>query len=162
MSKLISTFFYVGLLPLAPGTYGSAFALFTAYLIVMFLSLPSLIILSIFTFFIGTYHIHRYLAHKEETKDPPEIVIDEVVGQWVAICIPLVVFWNFNMLYILDSCYFWLLSFFLFRVFDIWKPWPISWADRQESALGVMLDDILAGCYSSALSILLIFFFVNY
>ena len=162
MSKLISTFFYVGLIPIAPGTYGSAAGLFIAYLIVMFLSLPTLIILSIFTFFIGTHHIHRYLIDENNTKDPPEIVVDEVVGQWVTICIPLVIFWNFNMLYILDSYYFWLLSFFLFRFFDIWKPWPINWADRQETPLGVMLDDILAGCYSAALSIFLIFFFGNF
>ena len=71
-------------------------------------------------------------------KDPGWIVIDEVAGQWLAL-LPAP----------LDPL-FYALGFLLFRIFDIWKPWPIRWADRNmHGGLGIMLDDLLAAVYAA-------------
>ena len=74
------------------------------------------------------------------TEDPGAIVIDEVAGQWlVLVAAPL------------DPLAY-ALAFLLFRIFDIWKPWPVRWADRHvKGGLGIMLDDILAAIYAVAL-----------
>lgn len=74
--------------------------------------------------------------------DPGSIVWDEFVGQWIAL-LPLLV-WPVADWWIV-------LGFGLFRLFDIWKPWPIRWADSHiKGGLGVMLDDIIAGVFSAA------------
>lgn len=77
------------------------------------------------------------------TEDPGEVVIDEVAGQWITLlAAPL------------DPLSY-AMAFFLFRAFDIWKPWPVGWADRRiGGGLGIMLDDILAGAYCLGLMIL--------
>lgn len=73
-------------------------------------------------------------------EDPGEIVIDEVAGQWVAL------------LAVPAEPLLYLAGFALFRFFDIVKPWPVSWADRAlPGAIGILLDDILAGVYAFAL-----------
>jgi len=88
----------------------------------------------------GFWACHGGLSAGE---DPPEVVIDEVAGQWLALCFPSFAFWNMG----LDSFPYpgWLAAFVFFRLFDIWKPWVIGWADRRGDAWGVMLDDLLAG-----------------
>ena len=81
----------------------------------------------------------------KEDHDPGEIVIDEVAGQWIALWPLSLGLWMISA----DPAVFpypgWFGGFVLFRLFDILKPWPVSWADRQPTALGVMLDDVLAG-----------------
>ena len=79
------------------------------------------------------------------TDDPQEIVIDEFVGQMIPLlCIPI-----YETLYLLPKIYYCLAAFLLFRLFDIWKPFPVSYADKNvKGALGIMLDDIFAGIYS--------------
>ncbi len=70
-------------------------------------------------------------------EDPGAIVVDEVAAQWlVLLAAPL-------------DPFVWALAFVLFRVFDIWKPWPVGWADRHiHGGLGIMLDDLLAAGYA--------------
>ena len=98
-------------------------------------------------------------ATAEETRgsgdhDPTEIVIDEVVGQWIAL-FP-VIFGATRMGADLLALYpGWIAAFLLFRLFDIWKPWPVGWADRRGDALGVMLDDVLAGIMAALVVILM-------
>lgn len=72
------------------------------------------------------------------TDDPKEVVVDEVAGQWLVLAaIPA------------DPALF-ALGFVLFRIFDIFKPWPVRWADRQVGGgLGIMLDDLLAALYGA-------------
>jgi phosphatidylglycerophosphatase A len=79
-------------------------------------------------------------------KDPGVVVIDEIVGQWLVL-VPAP-----------HDPLAYSLAFLLFRVFDIWKPWPVRWADRQvKGGLGIMLDDLLAAVYAvAALSVLLV------
>jgi phosphatidylglycerophosphatase A len=76
--------------------------------------------------------------------DPSEIVIDEVAGQWLAIWAISYPAWSHD---IAISALWpgWVAAFALFRLFDIWKPGPVGWADRKTGPMGVMLDDVIAG-----------------
>ena len=90
-----------------------------------------------------------------DSNDPQEIVIDEVVGQML----PLLALPIYETLYIAPIEYYCLTAFLLFRLFDIWKPFPISYVDNNtKGALGIMLDDILAGFYTIILIIIVLFF----
>ena len=79
----------------------------------------------------------RTVARASAAADPAEIVIDEVAGQWLALlATPL-------------APLPYAAGFVIFRIFDIWKPWPVSWADRNvKGGLGIMLDDLLAAVYA--------------
>ena len=80
----------------------------------------------------------------DRIKDPPEIVIDEVAGQWTALWAISLPAWLHG-IEITALWPGWISAFVLFRLFDIWKPGPIGTADRWDTPLGVMLDDVLAG-----------------
>ena len=139
MSYLIATFFYVGCLRPAPGTWGSMAALLLGFVIIQTTGLLGLFICIASSCILGWWATATVIKGKDE-HDPPEIVIDEVLGQWITI-IPLAV-WpqQFEL-----SMWYWLFSFGMFRLFDIVKPGLVGWADRQIGALGVMLDDVIAG-----------------
>jgi len=134
-AKLIGTWFGSGLAPKASGTAGSIAALPFAYLIQTQWGNGALFLASVIAFFVGWYATHLYLPHTD-AKDPKEIVIDEVSGQWLLL----------SAMYPTFTSY--LIGLVLFRFFDIVKPWPVSWADQKvPGALGVMLDDTLAALY---------------
>jgi phosphatidylglycerophosphatase A len=138
-SSLLATWFGAGLLPRAPGTWGSLAAL--PFGVALFwLSGPlGLLGATLAVFLIGLWAAHRY-EQGAAIKDPGAIVIDEVAGQWLAL-IPA----GLDPLGVL-------LAFVLFRVFDVAKPWPVGWADRHlKGAFGVMADDIIAGIYAAVL-----------
>ena len=130
---LLATWFGSGYLPKAPGTWGSVAALPFAWAIVHFGGIWALAMASVTVFFVGIWASNVYMA-KTGTHDPGAIVIDEVAGQWIVLlAAPLD-----------PAAYF--LGFVLFRFFDVLKPWPISWADKNiDGAWGVMMDDVLAG-----------------
>ena len=87
--------------------------------------------------------------------DPQEIVIDEVVGQML----PLLAIPIYETLHPISEEYYCIGAFILFRLFDIWKPFPINYVDNNiGGALGIMLDDILAGFYSIFILTILFFF----
>jgi len=150
MSGLIATVFYIGRLPFAPGTFGSLAAIPLAYILHRFGGFPSLMIATALVFALGCWATAQHTKGKAE-HDPGEIVIDEVVGQWIALWPVSGGLWFAGV----DPAIFpypgWVAAFLLFRLFDIWKPWPVSWADRKETALGVMLDDVLAGVMAAIL-----------
>jgi phosphatidylglycerophosphatase A len=141
-----------GLSPVAPGTIGSLFALIIYYflfegnLISWFDNfLFALFILS--SFLVGLY---IYPKTVKEDNDPSSFVWDEFVGLWIA-CLPIA---------FLENTLFWLvISFFLFRLFDIWKPLGIKFFDSKHGAFNVMIDDAIAGFYSAFLVIFLSTFF---
>lgn len=150
MSRLIATFFYVGLLRPAPGTWGSAAAVFVAYLIHRLGSFPLLCAATIAVSLIG-YFATRAATAGTDDPDPSEIVIDEVAGQWLAIWPASFAIWQFDPTSG-DMPYAFLgAAFVLFRFFDIIKIGPVRWADRRKDAIGVMLDDILAGAIAAAI-----------
>ena len=145
MSKLISTFFYIGYLRPAPGTWGSLIALIISFGIIQHSGILLLIIAILFGFFIGWIAVAKQTLNKR-IHDPSEIVIDEVVGQWIAV-LPLALLpLNSGSSYAL-----WFMALIIFRVLDITKPGLIGWADRKNTPLSVMLDDLIAGAMTAAI-----------
>jgi len=133
-----------GLSPKAPGTVGTLCAIPLYYL---FCTTPLWVQLSIvFTTGLLGIYLCGYTAKALGVHDHPAIVWDEFVGYWLTmLAVPLAGYESPHWSHIV-------IGFMLFRLFDITKPWPISWADRYLSGgIGIMLDDILAGIYSAAL-----------
>ena len=130
LSNLISTFFYLGKLPKAPGTWGSLGALFVWSLIPE--SLLFRFTLLVITLIIG-FIACEFSLQQIDDPDPSYIVIDEVVGLWIAL------------LFVPKTIFSYLLGFVLFRLFDILKPSFIYSVQFLKGSLGVMLDDIFAG-----------------
>jgi phosphatidylglycerophosphatase A len=149
-STIVATVFGIGYFDVAPGTVMSAIAVPLAILIGIFggggmgILGASLIVLII--------GILACAEHVRETgrQDPSECVIDELAGQWLA-C-------SFAMLTLGGllppngiSLPAFAIAFALFRLFDIWKPWPVSWADSKlKGGIGVMTDDMIAGLMAGA------------
>jgi phosphatidylglycerophosphatase A len=134
--KLYCTWFGAGLSPKAPGTMGSIAALPFAWGIAYYYGSLALLAAALAVFVIGV-PLSTILAKELQTDDPQCIVVDEVAGQWLALAAaPLT--WQA-----------YLLGFMLFRLFDITKPFPVSWADQKlQGGWGIMLDDIFAGVYA--------------
>ncbi|WP_208349179.1 phosphatidylglycerophosphatase A [Pseudaestuariivita rosea] len=150
MSRLIATFFYVGYLRPAPGTWGSAAAIPVAYGLHVAGGFPLLLIATVLVFAAGWWATMRETRGADD-HDPSEIVIDEVAGQWIALWPLSASLWHAGV----DPWVFpypgWIAAFVLFRLFDIWKPGPVGWADRQHGPLGVMLDDVIAGAMAAVI-----------
>ena len=148
MSHLIATFFYIGHLRPAPGTWGSLAALLLGYVIVQTAGVLGLCMGIMITCIMGWWATAAQTKGKDD-HDPSEIVIDEVAGQWIAI-LPIAMWPHAYEI----SIWYWFLAFAGFRMFDIIKPGLVGWADRQVSPIGVMLDDIIAGLMTAAAIIL--------
>lgn len=127
------TFLYSGLSPKAPGTAGTLLATVFGVVIIRYISMETLVLLTILFTLISLKQINQYEA-TSGIHDDNRIVIDEVVGVWIALIL---------------SSGTWLqivLSFAFFRLYDIWKPSLIGKIDRDvKGAWGVMGDDMLAG-----------------
>jgi len=124
-----------GLAPKAPGTFGSLAALILWWPI-SHLSVPLYLMLVVVGALVGIYICGR-VARDMKVHDHGAIVWDEFIGLWIGLfAIPAT--WTTA-----------LVGFALFRLFDIWKPWPISYFDRTvHGGLGIMVDDLLAGVYT--------------
>jgi len=133
LERLLCSWFGAGWMKPAPGTWGSAAALPLGWLLWRLGGHPALAGAMAIVFFVGWWASER-IVRADGLEDPSWVVIDEVAGQWMAL------------LFTPPSLIGYALGFALFRLFDIWKPWPVSWADsRIKGGLGIMLDDILAG-----------------
>ncbi len=156
MLKLVNTFFYTGLLRPAPGTWGSLAAVLTGWAIEHWMGFIPLLIATIAVTALGFRSVRAEI--QDGTADPPEIVIDEVAGQWLALLFPAAGFWGRALGTGADPHMVWpgpVAAFLLFRLFDIWKPWLVGRADRRHDATGVMLDDLWAGMFAGICSIIL-------
>ncbi|HVV68128.1 MAG TPA: phosphatidylglycerophosphatase A [Gammaproteobacteria bacterium] len=124
-----------GIIPVAPGTFGTLAAI-PLYILMMHLPLVWYIVLTL-VFIIASIIICDIASRDLGLHDHPGMVLDEIVGYLLTMVgAPLGVFWIF-------------VGFVLFRIFDIWKPWPIRWIDRKVTGgLGIVLDDLLAAVYS--------------
>ena len=141
---LLATWFGVGLIPVAPGTWGSLAALPFGWAIRSLWGLPGLAVFVAVIFVLGCWAASAF-AKAAGVSDPGAVVVDEVAGQClVLLAAPL-------------DPIAWGLAFLLFRLFDIWKPWPVRWADRHvKGGFGIMLDNVLAaGCAVAALRVLM-------
>ncbi len=139
MSKFIATFGYVGLAPMAPGTFGSLAALPVGLFIGAIFGPFGLVLATLIVFLTGWWATGVETLGQTD-HDPSEIVIDEVAGQFLAL-LPM----TLGALVSGSQAITVVCAFILFRLFDILKPFPVSWADKMDTPLGVMLDDILAG-----------------
>ncbi|MGB7319624.1 MAG: phosphatidylglycerophosphatase A [Planktotalea sp.] len=157
LARLIGTVFYVGHLRPAPGTWGSFVALPLGFAIFQIGGFWLFCIAIVAGFFKGWWATEQ-MTKDSSNHDPSEIVIDEVVGQWIAL-VP--VFYGAWVLDIGAQVLWpgWIAAFVLFRAFDIMKPWLVGWADRRDDALGVMLDDVIAGIFAAICVVALAAFF---
>ena len=153
MSAAIATIFGIGYLRPAPGTWGSLFAIILAILIVEIFGVIGFMFALLSISIFGWWATSVYLK-QIKTKDPSEVVIDELVGQWIAV-LPIVISAFYFKLEPFDLWPGWISSFLFFRLFDILKPSLIGWADEKNGALGVMLDDIFAGIAAAICTITL-------
>lgn len=150
MSQIIATFFYIGFLRPAPGTWGSLAALLVGFAIIYTTNTYWLCFAILASFGLGWWAIANQ-TRGNVNHDPPEIVIDEVVGQWISL-LPLTIWPQQSYFFI----WYWLLAFVAFRMFDITKLGLVGWADRQLGPLGVMLDDVIAGIMAATVITLVI------
>ena len=147
LARIIATVLGVGYIRPAPGTWGSLVALPWGWLLHVLGGFP-LLVLAIVIGFAKGWWATSVTTRGGTDHDPSEIVIDEVIGQWIALLPLSFAAWNMglNMLVMWPG---WIAAFAFFRLFDIWKPGPVGWADRRGDALGVMLDDVIAGVFAA-------------
>lgn len=132
----IATWFGSGLMPRAPGTWGTLAAMPFAYVIAFSAGTTALIPAALIAFALGTWAAGAY-ATASAKPDPSEVVIDEVAAIWLVLA-----FAPFTLVG-------WALAFAAFRLFDVTKPWPVSLADaRLKGGFGIMFDDIVAAIYA--------------
>lgn len=147
MMHFIATFFYIGHLRPAPGTWGSLAAL-PAAAILYALGGPYTVVAGIAVAYAVGLWATTHVTAGQDDHDPSEIVIDEVVGQWLAL-LPVLFGAANNNVPLLALWPGWVAAFVLFRFFDITKLGPIGWADRRGDPTGVMLDDVIAGIFAA-------------
>jgi len=135
---LLAYGFGAGLSPKAPGTMGTVVAI-PIYLLLMWAG-PVVYFAFLAVALVAGVYICGYTARRLGVDDPKSVVWDEVVGYLITMAwVPLGAIWV-------------LAGFLLFRLFDIWKPWPIWWLDRNvKGGLGIMVDDVLAAIFACAI-----------
>lgn len=130
---MIATGAGCGFSPVAPGTIGSLLGGVVWWFALAEFDLLGRTLVACAAFALATVVVQR-LQMRQPVGDSPAIVVDEIVGIW------------FALLAAPKSLYWVVAGFLLFRVLDIAKPWPISWADRSlKGGLGIMVDDVMAG-----------------
>ncbi len=145
----------VGKIKKAPGTVASLITCLLFILLINTFNITFIFLITI-SIFIYSFIAINNSFNEFKSDDPQEIVIDEVVGQMLTLlAIPV-----YETLYPLPLIYYCIGSFLLFRLFDIWKPYPINYIDNNvKGSWGIMLDDIVASVYSILILILIFFFF---
>ncbi len=152
LTKLIVTFFFIGHAKIAPGTIASLVTSLLFYLFAKYLTYHIFIIIILVTTFIAFFSTSVYTYNLPD-KDKSEIVIDEVIGQSIAL-LPLLFFSETSS----PDFFMCIISLLFFRFFDIVKPYPISKFDNMNNIFGVIFDDILAGIFSALLLTLALIF----
>jgi phosphatidylglycerophosphatase A len=138
-ARILATFFGIGRVPFAAGTVASLVALPLGWLLV-FLGGRALAIGIGLAVVLGVWACQVH-AKAIAVKDPSECVIDEIAGQWIAL-VPIVIEGR-------EDWRPFVMAFFLFRLLDITKPWPIATMEKLEGGLGIMADDIVAGLFAA-------------
>jgi phosphatidylglycerophosphatase A len=149
MRRMFLSFFGAGYLRPAPGTWGSLAALPAAWVFHSLGGMWLLLIATIVVYTVGVAAVRVEIENSDD-HDPSWIVIDEVVGQWITLLPISAMVGVFNG----DVLLQWFavgIAVAAFRLFDIWKPWIIGRADARGDAVGVMLDDVLAGIFAGVI-----------
>ena len=142
------TFFGLGYLTKFPGTLCSFVSLFLIWLIKHKFSVEIILLIYVLSFVISFFLISKAITKFKE-KDPSIIVVDEYIGQFTAL------------LFCKENIVQYTLAFILFRLFDIFKPFPINLIDSRYGSFYVLFDDILAGLYTGLILQLTYFFWIN-
>ena len=150
LKKVLGTSFYIGYLPLFPGTWASLFVLFPLYFIFKYGNQTGIAIAVIFFSLITL--CSAYVCEREWGKDPSQFVMDEWAGQ------TLTFFLISNTVFAAHSVIILLTGFVLFRIFDIIKPFGVYKLQKFPGGWGILLDDLLAGLYANICLEMLILF----
>lgn len=126
--------FGFGLAPIASGTFGTLVAIPCYFVFSKLTLVYHLLVWVLFLLF--SFFSADFTARQLKAKDPGCIVCDEVMGFWLVL---LLTYTDYISL---------ITAFLLFRLFDIFKPWPASYFDRQDSGFGIVMDDVVAGLYT--------------
>lgn len=135
LGRLLATWFGCGYSPIAPGTVGAAAAVAIAY--VLGWGRAQNLAAGVLVGLIGIWAA-GIEARSTNKKDPGQVVIDEVAGQWITLAGVATLTWKSL-----------LLGFVLFRLFDIWKPVPVRQLERLPDGTGIVADDLMAGVYGA-------------
>jgi len=151
---LFVTLFGIGKIKKIPGSFASLATTFFLFFLFHTLNLSPEIILVfiIIIFFISLYAVNHFIKDLDN-KDPKEIVIDEFIGQSIPICLYEIAHEGPKEINQIFTFYF--IMFILFRIFDIVKPYPVSYYDKNfKNSFGVIMDDVAAGLYVVAVLVL--------
>ena len=155
---LFVTLFGIGKISKIPGSIASLFTTFFLFFLFHILNIsPNIIlILIIIVFLLSLYSVNIYIKNMDN-KDPKEVVIDELIGQSIPICLYEVSHEGAKETNEVLTFYF--IMFILFRIFDITKPYPVSYYDKNfKNSFGVIMDDVCAGLYVVAVLVLYMVF----
>ena len=147
LNTLFVTMFGLGKIPKIPGTFGSLATVFLLYIFFHILSLPSNIILfGLIIIFIFSFSAIKIYIKDNDNKDPKEVIIDELIGQSIPIYLYEISHGTSKSSD--EAIIFYGVCFVLFRFFDIAKPFPVSFFDKNfKNSFGVIMDDVCAGFY---------------
>lgn len=146
IEKAIGSGLFTGYIPLAPGTFGSLIGLLI-YFIPGFekpqILIPAIIIFTFYGIFLGSKFEKAY------GKDPGQCTIDEVIGMWI------------TLLFLPKTLLISVMAFFVWRAFDIIKPYPLRKLEALDGGLGIMIDDVIGGIYSLITMHLILIFIIK-
>ena len=151
---LFVTLFGIGKLKKIPGSYASLATTFFLFIVFHILHIsPNLVLTAlIIIFLLSLYAVNNFIKDLDN-KDPKEVVIDEFIGQSIPICLYEIAHEGSKETNQVLTFYF--LMFILFRIFDIAKPYPVSYYDKNfKNSFGVIMDDVCAGLYVAAVFVL--------
>lgn len=138
-ARVLGTWFGAGYFPFAPGTIGSLAALGIALSVRHFVRIhPLACLFWAIALTLPAMWAADTVAREDKDKDPRIVVVDEVVGQWITLAAAHRLNW--------EGC---LIALSLFRLFDIWKPYPIRKLEKLPGGAGIVTDDIAAGIYGA-------------
>ena len=147
LNTLLVTMFGLGKVPKIPGTFGSLATVIMLYFLFHILEISSdIILIGLITIFIYSFSAVASHIKDKENKDPKEVVIDEFIGQSIPIYL-------YEISHGIEktpdeALIFYSICFILFRFFDIAKPFPVSFFDKNfKNSFGVIMDDVCAGLY---------------
>ena len=155
---LFVTLFGIGKISKIPGSIASLFTTFFLFFLFQILNIsPNIILISIIiVFLLSLYSVNNYIKNMD-IKDPKEVVVDEFIGQSIPICLYEVAHEGAKETNEVLTFYF--IMFILFRIFDITKPYPVSYYDKNfKNSFGVIMDDVCAGLYVVAVLVLYMVF----
>ena len=155
---LFVTLFGIGKLKKIPGSYASLATIIFLFILFHILNFsPNIVLIGvIIVFLISLYAVNIFIKDMDN-KDPKEVVIDEFIGQSIPICLYEIA--HEEPKEINEVLTFYFIMFILFRIFDIVKPYPVSYYDKNfKNSFGVIMDDVCAGLYVVAILVLYMVF----